>query len=293
MSFWQRLFGLSRPTETPSGNRGVAHSADAPPKHDVVRARDPSPRTPAVSVPRELMDVITRNDLFNEGDLVAKATKEIRESGAPGSEALAALISQLLKCRNAKLSWALVAAKEARNTPQLQTSIEAILTSSPVCQGNPGRFPPEILGGGKIGLTDGTWANIQDLARKALEKLHEGPEPVLTNRSQQKGENERHTSPLPEDNPIAYAIARFGSKLTEAANIAGNVTSADNGRSALLQVARILAGEPGQEQIVATLRTASQQLGDDAVIQFCQNTARSLLNQAEGLAGSLRNMGAL
>jgi hypothetical protein len=117
------------------------------------------------------MSVITRNDILDPGEMVANAAKEIRAAGAPASDALAALIDELLDCRNSGLIWALVASKEAVSTTQLRASVEAVVAASPVRQGRPGRFPPEIVGGGKIGLTDGRWEYVQKHAREALARL--------------------------------------------------------------------------------------------------------------------------
>jgi penicillin V acylase-like amidase (Ntn superfamily) len=64
----------------------------------------------------------------------------------------------------------------------------------------------------------------------------------------------------------ANAAARF----LRCSKIASQATKAVQARTALNQVADILAKVPGQEKVVQTTRDASQKLDDDQVISLCQ-----------------------
>lgn len=106
--------------------------------------------------------------------MVARAANEIRESGAPASDALAKLVDELLQCRSRGLIWTLVAAKQATHTHhRLSSSIEAVLATNPIRSGHGGRFMPEIVGSGQVGLTDGSWVYVQKHAKEALARLRD------------------------------------------------------------------------------------------------------------------------
>jgi len=120
-----------------------------------------------------LQEVYTRNDLLYPTitEKIEKAKKELKIGGIEGSKALANLIIDMLESRCSAISSALNIAKELTPTPQLLKAIQSVLSSGPLKAGSSGRFTPEIIGGGKIGWTDGTYKGIKELANESLTLL--------------------------------------------------------------------------------------------------------------------------
>lgn len=111
-----------------------------------------------------------RDDNIAPGADLEAATEQLRTAGEPASNALAALIRELLDSRSPRTSTALAAAKECVMTPALKEAVKAVAEAAELRPGHPGstRFTPEIFGGGNVGWTSGTAARTRDLAGKIL-----------------------------------------------------------------------------------------------------------------------------
>jgi hypothetical protein len=98
---------------------------------------------------------------------IKQAADELLQEGESGSRALAVLIRELLACRSPKITYALRVGGQVSPTSELLGAIRAVaeaseLTEAPVNS----RFTPEIIGGGRVGWTSGTY---QGVVRTALE----------------------------------------------------------------------------------------------------------------------------
>jgi hypothetical protein len=105
---------------------------------------------------------------------VNQAVEELRREGEPGSRALAVLIRELMDCRSPKITYVLAAAGQATPTPELLDAVRAVAETSELTEApaNP-RFTPEIIGGGRVGWTSGTYRAVVAKAHQA-EALLEG-----------------------------------------------------------------------------------------------------------------------
>lgn len=156
MRFLGRLFGPSARRRAPSSgttNDPPARTADAP--------------NAGVSALLRCL----RDDNLSPGQDLDEAQTLLRAAGERGSDAVAALIRELLDSRSPQIGWALAAAKACSRTPALHEAVEAVVAAPELHGGRPGqgRFTPEIFGEGKIGWTTGTAMRIRRIARETLE----------------------------------------------------------------------------------------------------------------------------
>jgi len=121
---------------------------------------------------RTLEELCTKIGILFPSEYIDRAVGELKPEGADGSRALAKLIGELLDCRSPKLSLVLKVAEQLEPTIELIEAVRSVnATSSLAPQPAYSRFIPEIIGGGKIGWTDGTTNNIKYIAAQVLEKL--------------------------------------------------------------------------------------------------------------------------
>jgi len=110
--------------------------------------------------------------IFDTQNWIDRAVEELKPYSEDGSRALAKLIKELLNCRSPEIPCVLMVAKQLESTPELIEAVRSItIASSLVIQPAYSRFAPEIIGGGKIGWTDGTASHIKNYASAVLEKL--------------------------------------------------------------------------------------------------------------------------
>ena len=96
-------------------------------------------------------------------------TVEVLDSqGRAGSDALAALIHELLACRSEGLIWALAVARRVRPSRALVRAVQAVLSAAPQEPGRPGRFAAEVRAPGQPGWTPDTASRIEMAARETL-----------------------------------------------------------------------------------------------------------------------------
>jgi hypothetical protein len=121
---------------------------------------------------RELEMTCTRDDLLGEHEYVHKAADMIASEGADAARGLAALLSELLRCRSPKVDNALTAAKKAQPVPELLAAVSAIFTAQSVVPTPSGaRFRPHIAGGGRVGWDDGMADRVRKYAAEVLNIL--------------------------------------------------------------------------------------------------------------------------
>lgn len=119
-----------------------------------------------------LVEICTRDDLMRTQPMWDEAVEDLKKHGEDGSKALAKLLNEMLKCRADKIRVVIVAAKKVMPVPELITALEAIENATPITSMIPGaKFRPQIEGGGKIGWTDGTAADIKEMASETLRSL--------------------------------------------------------------------------------------------------------------------------
>jgi hypothetical protein len=114
---------------------------------------------------RERMRSLKDDPSFN------RAVEELKREGPEGAKALAALVDELLAARCAEILDVLAAASLLSPQPDLIASVQRIMSASAVIVGQPGRFPPVIIGGDSIGWDDGTAARIREQASEVLTTL--------------------------------------------------------------------------------------------------------------------------
>lgn len=187
MTFFSRLF--TRGGRAPSGGD----------------TKDPLPRTEdASSAAVSALLRCLRDDNLSPGQDLDTAETLLRKAGERGSDALAALMRELLDSRSPHIRWALAAAKGCSRTPKLQEILEAVIAAPELRGGSPGqgRFTPEIFGEGKIGWTTGTAMRIRGMASEALEVWQPA---VSTNTSTPAPEQEADTGAQ----ELVAAVKRF------------------------------------------------------------------------------------
>jgi hypothetical protein len=119
-----------------------------------------------------LVEISTRYDLFSTQSMWEEAVEDLKQHGEKGSQALASLLSEMLRCRADKIGPVIAAAKKVSPVPELISALEAITSASPLAPALAGaRFMPQIAGAGKIGWTDGEAARVKGLASEALKSL--------------------------------------------------------------------------------------------------------------------------
>lgn len=119
----------------------------------------------------DMLRVASAPDNLSPGRALKEARSALRAAGRFGSDALAALIVEQTACRTRDLHWTLLAAADAIPTKALIRALTSFSSCSPLHHGRPGRYEPEIVGGGDIGWTDGTFAKLKRTAADALAAL--------------------------------------------------------------------------------------------------------------------------
>lgn len=122
---------------------------------------------------KDLYSFIRGEILLTPGSFPHEAVASLNKKGISGSNALAALILELLECRNPGIVWALAVAQKVLASPDLIASVRSVISASGLRYAYPGRFPPEIQGLGKIGWTDQTEARIKKVANNTLQVLEQ------------------------------------------------------------------------------------------------------------------------
>ena len=122
----------------------------------------------------QTLEKLCAGKVLYEMDFINRAVEELKPQGANASRALAKLIGELLDCRSPKLELILTVAEQLEPTPELIEAVRSV-SSAPSLAPQPtrSRFWPEIVGGGRVGWTDGTANRIKRNAAQALEKLTE------------------------------------------------------------------------------------------------------------------------
>lgn len=119
-----------------------------------------------------LEELCRRGDILDTQNWISRAVEELKPYSEDGSRALAKLIKELLNCRSPKIPYVLITAEQMEPTPELVEAVRSVsIASSLVSQPAYSTFTPEIIGGGKIGWTDGTASRIKNYASEVLEKL--------------------------------------------------------------------------------------------------------------------------
>jgi enamine deaminase RidA (YjgF/YER057c/UK114 family) len=100
-----------------------------------------------------------------------QAVDELKREGPAGVQALAALIDELLAARCAEIQDVLSVASRLSSQPDLVNAVQRVISASPVIAEQPGRFPPVIVGGGRIGWDDAVARRIKEQASEVLTSL--------------------------------------------------------------------------------------------------------------------------
>jgi hypothetical protein len=158
VNLWSRLLQRTRRSQPPPNQITLPESM-----------RQPAPVSSISGAGVQTMaEVCSCRDLL-DNRLAKKATEQLQSEGEHGSAAMAGLVRELLACRAASLRQALSVAAQLKPVRSLVAVMQDILASDPVIQSNTtGRFPPETIGAGRIGWTDGTFSDIRELAQEAL-----------------------------------------------------------------------------------------------------------------------------
>jgi hypothetical protein len=137
--------------------------------------RSETPTRPSKAI-HTLIEVCSRNDLLDDS-LLNQAIKELKAEGTVGAQAVAALVHDLLAGRSAQIGNALWAASKLSPTAELVRAVQDVISAKPlISQTTSSRFTPEIVGGGRIGWTDGTASRVREVARDALKAFGVAPE---------------------------------------------------------------------------------------------------------------------
>ena len=114
----------------------------------------------------------TRDDIMDTDELWTMAVNDLQRHGEDGSNALAGLIEEMLRCRANSISTAIAMSHNLFPTKDLLEVLTAVQSARPLTSTFFGaRFRPQIEGGGMIGWTDGTAARIRSAASEALNLL--------------------------------------------------------------------------------------------------------------------------
>jgi hypothetical protein len=131
---------------------------------------------PASKGIKTLVALCTEMGILFPDQHVNQAVEELRREGESGSRALAELISELMDCRSPKITYVLAAAGQVTPTPELIDAVRTVAEASELTEApaNP-RFTPEIIGGGRVGWTSGTYSAVvaKALRAEALLKGHD------------------------------------------------------------------------------------------------------------------------
>lgn len=147
-----------------------------------------------------------------------QAVEELKREGPKGAQALAALMDELLAARCAEILDALAAARRLPPQPELINAIQKIISAPPVIVGQPGRFAPVIIGGGRIGWDDGFAARIKKRASEVLAEYEahstsvKSPSSAPTTTSEAEATPQKsNTTPSAEDRieDFEAALRRF------------------------------------------------------------------------------------
>lgn len=119
-----------------------------------------------------LRELCTRKDILGTDKMLAEVNSNLEIEGEEGSSALAEMIIQLTECRNENLLLALSVAQSAKQTPELISSVQQILSTPSLKSSERGYYLPEIFGDGRIGWTDGTFQRIISIANEFLQNIN-------------------------------------------------------------------------------------------------------------------------
>jgi hypothetical protein len=170
MRLFDWLFGKKNAPKTLA--IGVSHRTETPQSK---RQNLKKPRTAASRGVATIIEVCSRNDLLGD-TLLNQGISELKSEGTQGAQALAGLIRELLAARSPEIGNALWAASKLTPVPELVAVVQDVLSAPPLTQKQSlGRFAPEIVGGDRIGWTDGTASRVRDVARDALKAFSVQP----------------------------------------------------------------------------------------------------------------------
>jgi len=172
MGLFDWLFGKKKTPTTLA--IGVSDRTETPPSN---RQNLERPRSAASRGVATIIEVCSRNDLLGDS-LLNQGISELKNEGTQGAQALAGLIHELLAARSPEIGNALWAASKLAPVPELVAVVQDVLSAQPLTQKQSvTRFAPEIVGGGRIGWTDGTASRVKDVARDALKAFGVLPKP--------------------------------------------------------------------------------------------------------------------
>jgi hypothetical protein len=192
--------------------------------------------------------------LFNQ------SVSELRLEGPAGAQALAALIVELLAARCAEIQDVLSAASRLSSQPDLVNAVQRVISASPVIAGEPGRFPPVIVGGGRIGWDDAVARRIKEQASEVLTSLRAAPETAASKSSPQPPGDVPSKQSVPDSHAIIVVCTKCNRQFHLGVDAA--VVSDDGvGEDFDVVVGSYKGGGPDSPDLIAPLadgRTPSQ-----------------------------------
>lgn len=176
MTLWSRLFGKGATESGTRATTNVSRSSQWPsnvgsPQQAQSRSTSATRSAGIVTMVKVCSNHRSRLLSLEDDPLFKEAIEQLTREGPSGGQALAGLIDELLAARCAEIEDALTAATRLPPRPELLNVLERVIAAPPVINGQPGRFSPVIVGGGKIGWDDGTSSRIKEQASEALASL--------------------------------------------------------------------------------------------------------------------------
>jgi len=186
MGFWDRLFGKKAAAPVPRATGNPSHPAqwasNVAPQQSQASPKPPAPKSPGITTILNVCSNRRYRLLSLEDDpSFNQAVGELKREGPTGAQALAALVDELLAARCAEIQDVLAAAGRISPQPELVSAIQRVVSAAPIItsQTGSGRFPPVIVGGGRIGWDDPAAARIKKAASEALKSLGVSTEPRI------------------------------------------------------------------------------------------------------------------
>lgn len=109
------------------------------------------------------LEELCSSGVWDEQACIDRAIATLAPVGERVSHTLAPLVSELLACRSPKLSPVLLVAKQPDPSAPLVDVVRAVKEANEIAPAE-GRFTPEIVGGGRVGLTTETAERIRRVA---------------------------------------------------------------------------------------------------------------------------------
>jgi hypothetical protein len=191
MGFWNRLFGKKSASPVPPGTfnpRVIAQrpSATKPSQPPQIPPKpQPTPSQAITTMLKVCSNRRYRLLSLEEDPSFNQAIEELKREGTKGAQALAGLIEELLAARCAEIQDVLAAASRLSSQPELVNAVQKVISAPPVIAGQQGRFPPVIVGGGRLGWDDAGAARIKKQASEVLASFSATPEGAAKAPSQQ------------------------------------------------------------------------------------------------------------